>query len=129
LSKSEFRENLLSERHALIKGVNEMLSIFSAPFPLWLKFGTVDGHNKLLNDNGFRKLRLSEGHTFHLYLYFATAGRAVQVVAAREIPSSISGRVLGNFQVPYSFYTHSVALGSTQPLTKMSTKEFTWGHS
>ena len=35
--------------------------------------------------------------------------------------------VLGIFQVACSFCPHSVALGSTQPLTEMSTKEFPWG--
>jgi hypothetical protein len=33
------------------------------------------------------------------------------------------------FQVTYSFCPHSVALGSTQLLTEMSTKEFSWGWS
>ena len=45
----------------------------------------------------------------------------------REVPGSIPGRALGNFQVTSSFYPHSVALGSTQPLAEMSTKEFPWG--
>jgi hypothetical protein len=35
-------------------------------------------------------------------------------------------RVLGNFQVAYSFCPHSVAWGSIQPLTELSTEEFIW---
>jgi len=42
------------------------------------------------------------------------------------VPGSISSRVLGNFQVSYFFYPHSVALGPTQPLREMSPKEFPW---
>jgi len=42
----------------------------------------------------------------------------------REVPASVPGRVLGNFQVTYSFCAHSVALGSTRRLAEMSTKEF-----
>ena len=38
-----------------------------------------------------------------------------------------SGGVLGNFKATYSFFLHSVPLGSTQPLTEMSTTEFPWG--
>jgi hypothetical protein len=45
----------------------------------------------------------------------------------QEVPGSIHGRVLGKFQVTCSFCQHSVALGSTQPVTEMSTKEFPWG--
>jgi len=41
-----------------------------------------------------------------------------------EIPGSIFDRVVGNFQLTYSFYPLSVALVTTQPLTEMSTKEF-----
>jgi len=37
------------------------------------------------------------------------------------------GRVLENFQVTYSCSPHSIARGSTQPLTEMNTKEFPWG--
>jgi hypothetical protein len=37
---------------------------------------------------------------------------------------SITSRVLENFQLSYSFCPHSVALGSTQPLTDISTKGF-----
>ena len=49
------------------------------------------------------------------------------ITPRREVPGSISGRVLENIQMSYSFRPHSVALGSTQPLTEISTKEFTWG--
>jgi hypothetical protein len=45
----------------------------------------------------------------------------------REVPRSIPCTVLENFQVTYSFRPHSAAVGSTQPPTKMSTKEFPWG--
>jgi hypothetical protein len=41
-----------------------------------------------------------------------------------EVPGSIPDKVLGKFRVTYSFCAHSLALGSTQPLTEMSTKEF-----
>jgi hypothetical protein len=44
-----------------------------------------------------------------------------------EFPGSIPGMILGNFQVMYSFYSHSLVLRSTQPLTEISTKEFFWG--
>jgi hypothetical protein len=44
-------------------------------------------------------------------------------------PGSISGRVLEDFQVVFSFYPYSVALGSTQPLTEMRTKEVSYGYS
>jgi hypothetical protein len=36
------------------------------------------------------------------------------------VPGSIPGRVLGNFEVTYSFYLPSVALGFMQPLTEIS---------
>ena len=45
----------------------------------------------------------------------------------RRVPGSIPCRALGNFQVTYSFCPHSLAPGSTQPLTEMSIKEFPWG--
>jgi len=35
--------------------------------------------------------------------------------------------VFGKYQVTYSFCPHSVALGSTQSLTELSTGEFIWG--
>jgi len=41
-----------------------------------------------------------------------------------EVPGSIPNRVLGNFRVTYSFSAHLLALGSTQPLTEISTKKF-----
>ena len=41
-----------------------------------------------------------------------------------DVPGSIPGRNVGNFQLTHSFYPLSVALGSTQPVTEMSTKEF-----
>ena len=47
----------------------------------------------------------------------------------REAPGSNPGRVLGSFQVAYCFWPLSVALGSTQPLKEMSTKEFPWGYN
>jgi hypothetical protein len=40
---------------------------------------------------------------------------------------SIPGRVLGNFQMTYSFWPHSVALRSTQPVTEMNTNVFPAG--
>jgi hypothetical protein len=45
----------------------------------------------------------------------------------REVPGLISGRILGSFQVTSYFCPHSVALGSTQILTEMSTRELPWG--
>ena len=55
-------------------------------------------------------------------------GVVAQLVEAKrqEVPGSISGGVLGNFQVAQSC-PHSEALGSTQPLAEMSIKEFPWG--
>jgi hypothetical protein len=38
-----------------------------------------------------------------------------QCAARREVPVSTAGRVIGNFQVAYSFCPHSVALGFTEP--------------
>jgi len=43
------------------------------------------------------------------------------------LTSALHGGVLGNFKVTYSFCPHSVALGSTHPLTEKTTKEFPWG--
>lgn len=43
-------------------------------------------------------------------------------------PGSLSGRVLGNFNVSF-LCPRSVALGSTQPLTDMRTKEVPCGYS
>ena len=37
---------------------------------------------------------------------------------------SLTSKVLGNFQVNYSFSPHSMALGSTEPLIDISTKGF-----
>jgi hypothetical protein len=52
-------------------------------------------------------------------------GRAVAHCGTkREVPGWIPGKVLGNFGVTYSFCPQSVALGSTQSLTEMSTTEF-----
>jgi hypothetical protein len=42
--------------------------------------------------------------------------------ARREVLDLIPDRVLGKFQVIYSFCLHSVTLGSTQSLAEMSTK-------
>ena len=41
----------------------------------------------------------------------------------------IPSMVLGNSAVTSSFCQHLIALGSTQPLIEMSTKEFHWGLS
>ena len=46
--------------------------------------------------------------------------------AWRVVPSSIPCRVLGHFLVT-CFFCHSISLGSTQPVTEMSTKEFHGG--
>lgn len=43
---------------------------------------------------------------------------------SQNVPGSIPGRGLRNFQVTSSFCPHSVAPGSTQPPTETSTKEF-----
>jgi len=43
------------------------------------------------------------------------------------LTSALRGGVLGNFKVTYSFWPHSVSLGSTHPLTERNTKEFPWG--
>jgi hypothetical protein len=58
-------------------------------------------------------------------------GRAVRLIISycatiREVLDSILGTVLGKFQVTYCFCPHSVALGSTQPVTEMGAKEFPW---
>jgi hypothetical protein len=47
----------------------------------------------------------------------------------QKVPGcSVLGRVLGNFQVTDSLCTvYSVTLGSTQPPTERSAKEFPWG--
>jgi hypothetical protein len=47
-------------------------------------------------------------------------GRVFVLRHKREVPFSILGKILGNYQVTYSFCPHSVALGSTQPLTEVS---------
>jgi hypothetical protein len=44
-----------------------------------------------------------------------------------EVMGSIPSRALGNLYITYSIHSHSVGLGSTQPLTEMTTKEFPWG--
>jgi hypothetical protein len=39
-----------------------------------------------------------------------------------------SGRIVANFQVTFFFFwAKSIALGFTQPLTEISTKESPWG--
>jgi hypothetical protein len=48
-------------------------------------------------------------------------------VTRKEVPCSILGRVLANFQVTCYFCPQAVVLGSTQPLTERSTKEFRRG--
>jgi len=48
-------------------------------------------------------------------------------VTRQEVLGSIFGRVLGNFQVTQYFCPQAVVLGSTQPLTERSTKEFRRG--
>jgi len=50
-----------------------------------------------------------------------------QCTTRHEVPGSIPGIVFGKFQATYFFCPHSVALGSTHPLTKMSTKVFPSG--
>ena len=45
----------------------------------------------------------------------------------QKVPGSIPGGVLSNLQMNYSFCPHSFATDSTQRLTEMSTKVFTWG--
>ena len=44
-----------------------------------------------------------------------------------EVPGAIPCRVFGNFQVTYSFCPHTAALGSTQLLTDVNTKDLPWG--
>jgi hypothetical protein len=44
-----------------------------------------------------------------------------------EVPGSITGRILGNFQVIYSFCPHSVALGSNQPLNRNENQWISFG--
>jgi hypothetical protein len=53
----------VSERHTLLKGVNENLSVFYDFRPIWIKFGTVDVHKNVLRDCELRENRLSECHT------------------------------------------------------------------
>jgi hypothetical protein len=48
----------------------------------------------------------------------ALSRRAVQLVEAQCHKGSIPGRVVGNFQVTYSFCPHPVVLGSIQPLNR-----------
>jgi hypothetical protein len=47
-------------------------------------------------------------------------------VTRREVPGSTPGRILGCFRLTYYFYPLSVTKGCTQPVTDMSTKEFSW---
>jgi hypothetical protein len=52
----------------------------------------------------------------------------VQICTTKlEVPVSISGRVLGNFQVACSYCPHFEAMWSTQPLTEMNAKGLPWG--
>ena len=48
-------------------------------------------------------------------------------VTRQKVPGLIFGRVLGNFKVTHYFCPQAVILGSTQPLTERSTKEFRRG--
>jgi hypothetical protein len=44
------------------------------------------------------------------------------------VPGSIPGKCsLEIFKRPVPFFLHSVALGSNQPVTEMSTIDFLWG--
>jgi hypothetical protein len=43
-----------------------------------------------------------------------------QCATRREVSGLISGGALGNFKVPWTFYPHSVTLGSTRPQTEIS---------
>jgi hypothetical protein len=65
------------------------------------------------------------------YLYWGARWRSLlrHCATRREAPGSTPGRVLGSFQVAYSFWPLSVALGSTQPLKEMSTKKVPWGYN
>jgi len=45
----------------------------------------------------------------------------------RDVPGSIPGRVLVKFQMKYSFCPHSVALGPTQLLTEIGTRNISCG--
>jgi hypothetical protein len=54
------------------------------------------------------------------YCYYLPASGGLRHYATRqEVPGSIPGSDLGNFQVFYSFCPHSVTLGSSQPLTNV----------
>jgi hypothetical protein len=44
----------------------------------------------------------------------------------QKVAGSIPDRILGIFQLPNSSCS-TTALGSTQPLTKMSTRDIPWG--
>jgi hypothetical protein len=55
------------------------------------------------------------GNLFRIWVAEASGGADPQQT---EGSFSISGGVLGNFQVIYSFWPHSVASGSNQPLNK-----------
>ena len=45
----------------------------------------------------------------------------------REVPGSIPRRVIGNFQLTYSFFPHSVVLASTRPLNRNECLGIFWG--
>lgn len=63
LSKHEFFENWQSERHTVLKGVNEIVPMFST-FCIWLdKFGTGYVHKNVLSDSEFCENGHSEGNT------------------------------------------------------------------
>jgi hypothetical protein len=53
------------------------------------------------------------------FLWVLVFREVAQYATRREVPVSIAGNVLGNFQVTYSFCPHSVVLWSAQPLTEM----------
>jgi len=59
---------------------------------------------------------------YDYYYYWARVAQLVEALHHKTL-----GGVLEIFEVTYSCSVYSIALGSTQPLREMSTKEYPWG--
>jgi len=80
---------------------------------------------------GFPLLLLFNQCSIHIY-FSITDAMGLSMVrcsthATRQDFLDLIPSRLGNFQASYSFCPHSVALGSTQPLTDMHTRGFSLG--
>ena len=65
----------------------------------------------------------------YIYIYMGDRGSTVVNVLAtnRKVAGSIPASVSGFFIDIKSFRDRTMALGSTQPLTEMSTRSISWG--